>query len=112
MCVCMFVFANITFSILGPSPPQNVKASNIGTYIELSWTAPLHPIMDFVKNFIIKIQEINNTSCAIVDKDELSFSLPNCKPSAIYRFEVLTYTTNKLFSKASPLLQIETEGEI
>lgn len=100
----------MTVLLLGPTPPQDVKAFNKDTGFEISWKKPCHPISKMVKQFNIQILESQTTDEAFVSGDVYVFMYPNCKPMANYSFKLSTLTTNELESNATEMIEIRTRG--
>lgn len=98
-------------SLLGPTPPQDVKATSKDSSIKLSWTKPVLPILRFVKQFKIRIVEDKTIYAAFVNGDEFMLELSNCKPLTNYSFQLSTITSNELESQATEAIEMQTKGK-
>ncbi|XP_052064536.1 uncharacterized protein LOC127704473 [Mytilus californianus] len=100
--ICIFVE--------GPTPPQDVKATNKGSDVEISWKKPIHPISKFIQHFRITALESKTKVEALVSGSEYVYLLPSCKPMTNYSFQLSTLTSNELESQTSEKIEIQTEG--
>lgn len=105
-----FVF--IEFSFAGPNPPNSVTAINIAETIEIEWSRPIYPILQFIDNYKISVEKNGKITNHTVEKDVGSFVFRSCTPGSQYSITMSTYTTNNVESKPSPAIEIQTEGKI
>lgn len=108
--ILVVIIIKFTSYLLGPTPPIDLKATNKGSAVEISWKKPIHPISKFIQHFKIIALESKTKIEALVSGNEYVYVLSNCKPMTHYSFQLSTLTSNDLESQTSEKVEIQIEG--
>lgn len=98
------------FKHIGPTPPEKIEVTAIEDTLKVSWIEPRHPVLEFVKDYKILIEEGDNIICETVRKDKSPFLKQYCQPFTNYKVRIVTCTVNGVESEPSQVVETKTKG--
>lgn len=103
----------LRFTVLDPSPPQNVKASSVNNGVLVSWKEPFITFFK-TKKYVVEYMEDGwkYPGIIVVPDDENSCFITKVLPSANIRVKVYTCICHKCKSSKSPVVSTVVKGII